>query len=131
VTVELTDADVAALTGRSFATLVTMNADGTPHATLTWVDAAAGQVLVNTAAGRVKDRNLRRDPRAALLVLIDGDAYRWISVTGTVVERTNDGADEHIDALARRYDGKPWTPVAGQERVIFKIRPDRVLRYDE
>ena len=126
---ELTEADVALLTGTGFGTLVTGNEDGTPHATLIWVDAADGHVLVNTAVGRMKDRNLRRDPRAAVLVTAPGDAYRWISVTGTVVEVAEVGADTHIDALSRRYDGKPWTPVEGQRRVIFRIRPDRVIRY--
>jgi PPOX class probable F420-dependent enzyme len=126
---ELTDADVGLLTGTGFATLVTVNEDGTPHATITWADAADGHVLVNTAAGRVKDRNLRRDPRAAVLVTAPGDAYRWISITGTVVEATEAGGAAHIDALSRRYDGKPWTPVEGQRRVIFRIRPDHVIRY--
>lgn len=126
---ELTDADHELLTGTGYATLVTMNADGTPHATITWVDAADGHVLINTAAGRVKERNFRRDPRVAVLVTAPGDAYRWVSVTGTVVEIVAEGADAHIDALSRRYDDEPWTPVEGQRRAIFKIRPDRVIRY--
>ncbi len=126
---ELTDADVALLTGLNYATLVTMHEDGTPHPTITWIDAADGLVVVNTAAGRVKDRNLKQDPRAGVLVTAGEDPYRWLSIGGTVVEVTGEGADAHIDALSRRYDGKPWDPVEGQERVIFKIRPDRVLRY--
>ncbi len=125
---ELTAADVALLTGPHYATVVTLNPDGTPHATVTWIDAEDGHVLVNTAEGRRKARNLRRDPRAA--VLVQADPYRWISITGTVVAaETGPEAEAHIDALSRRYDGQPWTPVEGQVRVRFRIRPDRILRY--
>jgi PPOX class probable F420-dependent enzyme len=127
---ELTPADVDLLTGPNYATLVTMNPDGSPQATITWIDAADGLVLVNTAEGRVKARNLHRDPRVAVLVTKANDPYAWTSITGTVVGAV--GGPEglvHIDALARRYDGEPWTPVEGQERVIFRIRPDRVTRY--
>lgn len=126
--VELTPADVALLTGPNYATVVTLNPDGTPHATVTWIDAADGHVLMNTAEGRRKARNLRRDPRAA--VLVQADPYRWISITGTVVgAETGPEAEAHIDALSRRYDGRPWTPVEGQVRVRFRIRPDRIIRY--
>lgn len=127
---DLTPSDVEFLTGRSYATLATMNADGSPQASITWIDAAEGLVLVNTAEGRVKARNLHRDPHAAVLVTREGDAYDWISITGTVVEAVGEPeALEHIDALSRRYDGKPWNPVEGQARVIFRIRPDRIVRY--
>jgi PPOX class probable F420-dependent enzyme len=129
VNAELTPADVDLLSGRDHATVVTMNADGTLQASITWVGTEDGLVLVNTAEGRVKARNLHRDPRVA--VLVARDPYRWISVTGTVVEAvTGPEAEAHIDALSRRYDGEPWTPVEGQVRVRFKIRPDRVVRYE-
>jgi PPOX class probable F420-dependent enzyme len=127
---ELTTEDLELLRGRNYGQLVTLNADGTPQATVLWVDADDHHVLVNTAEGRAKDRNLRRDARAAVSVVRDGDWYRWISVTGTVVERvTGPEADAHIDSLSRRYDGEPWTPVEGQVRVLYRIRPDRVIRY--
>lgn len=126
---ELTLTDLELLTGTGYATLVTVNEDGSPHATITWVDADGGDVLINTAAGRVKDRNLRRDPRAAVLVTAPGDAYRWSSITGSVVGVTGEGGDAHIDALSRRYDGKPWPRVEGQVRLIFRIRPEHVIRY--
>jgi len=122
--------DLELLHGRNFAQLVTLNADGSPQVTVLWVDADEDAVLVNTAEGRTKDRNLRRDPRAAVSVVKEGDWYRWISVTGTVVERiTGARAEEHIDALSRRYDGEPWTPTPGQVRVLYRIRPDRIIRY--
>jgi PPOX class probable F420-dependent enzyme len=97
-----------------------------------WVDADDEHVLVNTAAGRTKDVNLRRDPHAAVSVVKDGDWYRWVSVTGTVVERiTGPEADAHIDRLSRRYDDSPWDVVDGQVRVLYRIRPDRVIRYGD
>lgn len=127
---ELNDDDLELLRGRNFGQLVTLNPDGSPQVTVLWVDADDRHVLVNTAQGRAKDRNLRRDPRAALSVVKDGDWYRWVSVTGTVVERiTGSEADAHIDSLSRRYDGEPWSPVEGQVRVLYRIRPDRVIRY--
>jgi PPOX class probable F420-dependent enzyme len=127
---DLTPSDVELLTGQSYATLATMNADGSPQVSITWIDAADGLVLVNTAEGRVKARNLRRDPHVAVLVTREQDAYDWISITGTVVDAVGEPeALAHIDALSRRYDGKPWDPVEGQARVIFRIRPDRIVRY--
>jgi PPOX class probable F420-dependent enzyme len=126
----LSPADLELLRGPNFGQLVTLNADGSPQATVLWVDADDEHVLVNTAEGRTKDDNLRRDPRAAVSVVRGGDWYRWISVTGRVVERiTGPDAEAHIDALSRRYDGEPWTPVEGQVRVLYRIRPDRIIRY--
>ncbi|HEX5950637.1 MAG TPA: PPOX class F420-dependent oxidoreductase [Actinomycetota bacterium] len=126
--VELTPDDMEMLTGRNFGTLVTLNEDGSPHASVIWVDAAEGLVLVNTAEGRVKARNLHADPRTTLLVM--RDPFDWISIAGRVEGVTGEPeALAHIDALSRRYDGKPWEPVEGQERVVFRIRPERILRY--
>ena len=128
--IELTPADLEMLHGQNYATVVTMNHDGSPHATITWIDAADGLVLVNTAEGRAKARNLHRDARAAVLVTREADAYDWISITGTVVGTVGEPqALAHMDALSRRYDGKPWIPVEGQQRVIFRIRPDHLIRY--
>lgn len=128
---DLTPADVEMIKGATtYATLVTINEDGTPHASITWVDAEDGLVLINTAEGRRKALNLHRDPRAAVLVQVD--PYTWTAINGTVAETTGEPrALEHIDELARRYDGKPWSPVQGQERVMFRIRPDRISRYED
>ena len=125
----LTDSDLELLTGGNYAVLVTLYEDGAPHATVTWVDAADGQLLVNTAEGRRKDRNLRRDPRSGVTV-IGEDFYRWVSIQGTVVDRmTGPQAEAHIDTLSRRYDDEPWTPVPGQVRVLYRIEPRRIIRY--
>jgi len=128
---ELTAADVELIRGKTtYATLVTIDEDGSPQVSITWVDTEDGELLINTAEGRRKSRNLHRDPRVA--VLVEADPYRWMSVNGMVVGKiTEPRALEHIDELSRRYDDKPWTPVQGQERVIFRIRPDRVHRYED
>jgi PPOX class probable F420-dependent enzyme len=129
---ELTERDLEILTGTNYATLVTVGADGAPHATVTWVDAADGSVLVNTAQGRVKDRNVRADPRVALTIMPGGDAYDWISITGTVVDiETGERAERHIDELSHRYDGHGYTYTPGQVREILTIRPDHVIRYKD
>jgi PPOX class probable F420-dependent enzyme len=131
VTAPLTDWDLALLTGGNYCVLVSLFEDGSPHATVTWVDAADGLVLVNTAEGRRKDRNLRRDPRAAVAV-IGEDFYQWASIQGSVVARvTGPEAEAHIDTLSRRYDGVPWTPVEGPVRVLYRIEPRRIIRYGQ
>jgi PPOX class probable F420-dependent enzyme len=109
-----------------------MNPDGSPHATITWIDAADGSVLVNTAQGRVKDRNVRGNPRVAVLLMHGGNAYEWISITGTVVDiEVGERAERHIDELAWRYDGHGFTYTPGQVREILRIRPDRVIHYED
>jgi PPOX class probable F420-dependent enzyme len=116
------------LTDRSYAHLVTLREDGSPHSTPVWVDATGDLVLVNTAVGRAKDRHIRRDPRVALSVLDRKNPYRWVSISGVVVDITSDGAEEHIDILSRRYDRQPYRYIPGQVREILKIRPDRIVR---
>jgi PPOX class probable F420-dependent enzyme len=106
--------------------------DGSPHATITWVDAADGHVLVNTAEGRVKHRNCAANPRVAITVMKNGDAYDWISITGTVVAfETGEHAERHIDELSHRYDRHGYNYTPGQVREILKIRPRRIIRYKD
>jgi len=129
---ELTAADRALLAAPNFAWIVTLNPDGSPQATLTWIDATETRVLVNTAVGRRKDRNVERDPRVTITVQRAGDAYRWISIEGVVDEReVGPGAEAHIRQLARSYDGEDWTPVDGQVRVRWHVRPTHIIRYGE
>ena len=127
---ELTHADIELLTGTDFATFVTVNRDASPHATITWTDAVDGHVLINTARGRVKDRNVRANPRVAITIMPGGDAYAWISINGTVVDiEVGEGAERHIDELSHRYDGHGYRYTPGQVREILTIRPDRIIRY--
>ncbi len=129
----MNDDDVELLTGKNFAHLAVIRSDGTPHVSVIWIDAGDDSVLVNTAVGRVKDRCVRRDPRVSVSVHDERDPYRWMRVDGIVEEFvTGPEADAHIDMLNRRYhDGEPWTYTPGQERVIYRIRPQHILRrYD-
>ena len=114
----------------SFANFATVMPDGTPQVTPVWVDYDGTHVLVNTAAGRRKERNVRENPKVGLTVLDPDDPYRYVSIRGEVDEVTEEGAVDHIDELARRYMGVDEYPNHGEEqgpRVIIRIRPDRVV----
>jgi PPOX class probable F420-dependent enzyme len=130
MTDELTPADRELLRAPNFAWVVTLQPGGSPHASITWIDSTETHVLVNTAVGRRKDRNVERDPHVTIAVQRGADAYDWISVEGVVEARElGEAAEAHIDHLSRAYDGSPWTPVAGQQRVRWRIRPTRIVRY--
>jgi len=129
--VELTGDDLALVKGRNFAHLVTLNDDGTPHVAPLWIDADGdGHVVVNSAVGRKKDRNIRRDPRVAVSIHAQDDPYTWIAINGTVVSiETGEEAETHIDFLNQKYlDGERWEYVPGSVRVLYRIRPDRIVR---
>jgi PPOX class probable F420-dependent enzyme len=112
----------------AFAHLATLMADGSPHVTPVWVDYDGANVRVNSAKGRVKDKNMRRDKRVALSIQDPANPYRYIAVRGEVAEITENGADAHIDSLAKKYLGKERYPFRspGEVRLIYKIRPDKV-----
>lgn len=113
---------------RSFAHVATIMPDGSPQVTPVWIDYDGQYILINTAKGRVKDRNMRRDGRVALSILDPDDPYRRLQVRGRVAQITEEGAREHIDALAARYWGKdkPFTHLPGEVRVIFKIEAEQI-----
>ena len=126
----ITEADRALLAAPNYAWIVTLNPDGSPHASLTWIGATENHVLVNTAVGRRKDRNIERDPRVTIAVQQHDDPFRWISIEGVVDERElGPGAEAHIGELARADDGEDWTPVEGQVRVRWHVRPTHIIRY--
>src|SRR6266480_3704931 len=110
------------------ATATTLRRDGSPHNTIVWIDAEDGSVTFNTAAGRAKPRNLERDSRVSVLVIDREDGYRWLAVRGAA-ELTPEGADEHIDKLARKYTGQGWRPNAGERRLLVRVRPEHVSAY--
>ena len=112
----------------NFATVGTLNPDGSAQLTIVWIDWDGEFVLFNTAAGRAKPRNLKRDPRVSVLVLDREDGYRWVAVRGAA-ELTTDAADEHIDMLARKYTGKGWQPKPGEQRLVVRFRPEHVSAY--
>lgn len=113
---------------RAFAHLATLMADGTPQVTPVWCDYDGTHIRVNSAKGRVKDHNMRRNPHVALEVMDPDNPYRYLAVRGRVTEITEQGADAHIDSLAKKYLGQEKYPYrkAGEVRVLYRIRPDRV-----
>jgi len=111
---------------KAFANLATLMPDGSPQVTPVWFDFVDGKVRVNTARGRVKDRNMRRDPRVALEISDPANPYRYLQIRGRVAEVTEKGADDHINHLAKKYlnvDTYPYRQ-EGEQRVMFKIRPE-------
>jgi PPOX class probable F420-dependent enzyme len=115
-------------TKKAFADLATLMPDGQPQVTPVWVDYDGRYVVINTAEGRQKDKNLQRDGRVAMSILDPDNPYRYLEVRGRVVDRTRDGADQHIDAMAKKYLGKDKYPFrqAGEVRVIYKVQAEHV-----
>ena len=114
---------------QAFANLGTLMPDGGPQVTPVWVDYDNGFIRVNSAKGRVKDKNMRRNKKVALAISDPENPYRHIAVQGHVAEITEQGADAHIDSLAKKYLGKDKYPFRqpGEVRVIYKIRPEKVV----
>jgi len=112
----------------AFANLATLMPDGCPQVSPVWCDFDGSNIWVNSAKGRVKDKNMRRNKRVALSIQDPDNAYRHLDVQGEVTEITEQGADAHIDKLAKKYLGKDKYPFRqpGEVRVIYKIRPEKV-----
>jgi PPOX class probable F420-dependent enzyme len=112
---------------KAFANLATLMPNGSPQVTPVWVDYDGRHVLINTAEGRQKDKNLQRDGRVALSILDPENPYRYLEVRGHIAQRTREGADQHIDAMARKYLGKDKYPFRqpGEVRVLYKVAADR------
>ena len=110
---------------KAYVFLATVMEDGTPQVTPVWFSADDEHILINTAEGRIKDRNMRACPNVALVVQDPNDTYRYMQIRGKVVERTYEGADAHINALSQKYRGKDWDIPAGQIRVLYKISPEK------
>jgi PPOX class probable F420-dependent enzyme len=115
-------------TKKAFAHLATTMPDGSPQVTPVWFDFDGTHLRINSAKGRVKDRNMRRDARIAVAIQDPDNPYRYLAVRGRVEEITERGADAHIDALTKKYLGKDSYPYrqAGEVRVTYRIRPERV-----
>ncbi len=124
--VSLTAEQIAILNGKNFATVATVMPDGSPEATLVWIETDGTYVYFNTAVHRVKARNLQRDPRVAIVVYDCDDPYSEVLAIRGRVEMILEGADEHIDKLSRMYEGKPFTFRPTETRVIVKVTPERI-----
>ena len=115
------------LAAPNYAVISTLNRDGSVHSTVVWILAEDGAVSVNSAVGRLWPRNLERDPRVTVLVLETGNPYHFVEIRGTA-QVTREGADAHIDALAKKYLGVDEYPARqpGEERIKFLIAPEHV-----
>jgi PPOX class probable F420-dependent enzyme len=111
---------------KAFASLTTLMPDGSPQTTPVWCDSDGQHVIFNSAKGRQKDRNVRRDPRVAMAIVDPDNPYRYLEIRGKVVEITEQGADAHIDKMAKKYLDKDKYPFRqpGEVRVLYKIRPE-------
>ncbi|MDX1659090.1 MAG: PPOX class F420-dependent oxidoreductase [Nitriliruptorales bacterium] len=115
-------------TGQNFAMLTTLFDDGSPQTQVMWVDADEEHILINTEVHRAKYRNVERDPRVAVTIWKRDDPYTYVEVRGEVVETVHgEEARRHIDACSQRYRGRDYdADKITSERVVLKIRPDRV-----
>ncbi len=109
---------------RAFAFMATVMADGTPQVTPVWFDTDGDAILVNSAKGRTKDRNVSERPQVALAIMDPDDPYEYFQVRGRVVEIITEGADAHINRLSHKYRGRDFEIPAGQQRVIYRILPE-------
>jgi len=110
---------------KAFANLATLMPDGSPQVTPVWFDRKDGKFRINTAKGRVKARNMKEGSPVALSIMDPDNAYRYVQVRGQVSRVTEEGADAHIDSLAKKYLGQDKYPFrqAGEQRVTYEITP--------
>lgn len=114
--------------GPNYATVATINADGSIQQSVVWVELKDDAVLFSTLVGRVKEKNLARDPQVSMLIIDKDDPYRYATIRGTA-EFNFDEAEEKIDVLSRKYTGSDWGGPRDGQRVNIIIRPTRVSQY--
>ena len=114
-------------TDKNFVAISTIGKDGSPRATIVWVDAEGDEIIVNGASSRGWIKNLRRNPHVALTIYDHAQPYRRVTVIGEAVEMTTEGGEENIDELSMKYGGRPYPDhQPDNPRVIVRIRPDTV-----
>ena len=127
---QMTEPVAQLLKGKNFAYVPTLMKYGSPQVTPTWIDIEkdGNSILINTAEGRIKHKNLSRDPRVAISIADQSNPYNMVSIRGRVIEQITEGADEHTDTLARKYLGMDKFPYrsANEKRVMLKIKPEKV-----
>lgn len=124
---KLDEAQADFLKNAYYGVVTTLRADGTPHQTVVWVDTDGGDVVFNTAEGRAKPKHMRANPNVSVAVVDPANGYHSLVVSGKA-ELSHDGADAHIDKLAKKYLDADTYPFRkeGEQRVIVRVRPDRV-----
>ena len=126
--IELPDLARRLLDGKNFATVATVMGDGRPQASVVWIHTEGPHIVFNTAEGRVKPRNMRRDARVAIAVFDMENPYQQAMIQGRVVAMEHEGAEENIDAMTKKYldlDSYP-NRREGEQRVIVKVAPEKV-----
>ena len=116
--------------GKNFVYIASLMRDGSPHVTPTWVDIENSTILINTAVGRIKQKNISRDGRVALAIAEQSNPYDMVTIRGKVIEQiTGPVAEEHIDKLAKKYMGKEKYPgrAPGEKRILLKIKPEKIF----
>jgi PPOX class probable F420-dependent enzyme len=117
------------LEDKNLAFVATLMKNDSPQITPVWIDLVDGLILVNTAEGRVKQRNVSRDPRVAISIVDRNNPYNMVTIRGRVIEQTTDGAEKHIDKMAKKYLGVDKYPFAapGEKRILLKIEPLKIF----
>ena len=114
---------------KAFGFLATLMKNGAPQLTPVWFNTDGTHILINSAIGRVKDLNMRRDPRIAFVIQDPNNPYRYLQIRGKIVEITTNGAREHIDTLAKKYTGTDhytsFSPI--ETRVIYELLPENLF----
>ena len=114
------------LEGVNFASLATINIDGSPQVSVVWIDYKDNHILINTAKGRIKTNNMERDPRVSISVIDAKNPYNQITFKGIVKKISETNADEHIHSLAKKYLNQDKYPISNKEtRVIVSIKPQK------
>lgn len=126
---EIDDSVIRLLTGKNFAFVATLMKDGSPQITPTWIDYDGKTILINTAEGRTKQKNISKDQRVAISIVDQNNPYNMVTIRGKVIEQTIKGADEHIDKLAKRYLGVDKYPFRSptEKRIILKVAPEKIF----
>ncbi len=127
---KITDENITRLfDGRNFAFFATVKKDGSPQVTPTWIDRDKDILLINTAEGRIKQKNVTRDPRVSISLVDDQNPYSMVTISGRVIEQTTEGANEHIDKVARKYLNAEQYPGHSPDvkRVVLKIKPEKIF----
>jgi len=117
------------LEDKNLAFVATLMKDNSPQITPTWIDLVDGIIIVNTAEGRVKQRNVSRDPRVAISIVDNKNPYNMVTIRGKVIEQTTQDADKHADKMAKKYLGVDKYPfgMPGEKRILLKILPLKIF----
>lgn len=125
----LNEKAISLIDGQNFGNIATIMNDGSPQVTPVWINRKGDNILVNTAEGRIKQKNILNDQRVAISIFDQKNPYNMVSIKGKVISQSYEGANEHIDSLAKKYIGKdkyPWGQ-PNEKRIILEIQPEQIF----